>query len=210
MFGKKPYDYKIYVAGPFQAGKTTLIHKLDPKALSIEKPLRDGSGSTTTAFDLGHVFWVRPREESQGLVISEQEFEKEKDQYNGYIVSKVELKGGPGQIHFKAVREMVMKNSDGILFLVDSSDPMSIGQASALLEEAVLHLGKDIPIVVLANKQDLPDAMPVETVKTLLGDSEIITDIFPASALNNVGISDAISYLLMKIKKRKESLSGGN
>ncbi len=210
MFGKKPYDYKIYVAGPFQAGKTTLIHRLDPQALSIEKPLRDGTGSTTTAFDLGHVYWVRPREDSQGLVISIQEYEKEKEHYEGYLVSKIELKGGPGQIHFKAVREMVMKNSHGILFLVDSSDPMSIGQATALLEEAVLHLGKDIPIVVLANKQDLPDAMDIETVRSLLGNSEYISDIFPASALNNVGISDALSHLLMKIKKKNENESGGN
>jgi len=69
---KKNYDYKIYVCGFFQAGKTTLVHSLDPRAMSIDKPLRQlyrgEKTSTTVGFDLGHLIWARPNENSEGVI----------------------------------------------------------------------------------------------------------------------------------------------
>ncbi len=192
---QKAYDYKIYVTGFFQAGKSTLIKTLDPNAFSIDKPLRElwrGEKSTTTVgFDLGHLIWARPNPNSDGVIMSESEYINEKDEYSGWICKKIEIKGSPGQLHFKVVREMVAKSSDGVLFVIDSSDPDSIGNALTLLAECRCLLGEDIPIVIIANKQDLETALPPEEVSNLIHEFT-----YGGSAKNNFGIKEAIIRLL--------------
>ncbi len=196
----KTYDYKIYVCGYFQAGKTTLIHSLDPNAMSIEKKLRElyygKESSTTVGFDLGHLVWARPRENTDGILMSWFEFEKERDEYKDWICKLIELKGSPGQLHFKDMRNIVSKGSDGILFVIDSSDPGSIGYALTLIEESRCFLGKSIPLVVLANKQDLEIALPPEKVSDL-----IKFETFGGSAKNNFGVKEALIRLLRIIVK---------
>jgi len=191
----KKYDYKIYVCGYFQAGKTTLIHKLDPNAMSIEKPLRDlyrGEKSTTTlGFDLGHLVWTRPKENTDGVIMSLQQFKNEKKEYEGWIHKIIEIKGGPGQMHFKDMRNIVSKGSHGVLFLIDSADPGSIGKALTLISECQCFLGNNIPMVVIANKQDLDYAMSPEEISELIG-----MKAYGGSAKNNFGIKEAVIKLL--------------
>ncbi|MHA1480316.1 MAG: hypothetical protein ACTSQZ_02685, partial [Candidatus Thorarchaeota archaeon] len=78
----KSYDYKVYVTGPFQAGKTTLIHTLDPDAISIERDMKEEyrgeKATTTTGFDLGRVIWVRKEAGHMGLVVPKKEYQREK------------------------------------------------------------------------------------------------------------------------------------
>ena len=192
---KRPHDYKIYVCGFFQAGKTTLVHTLDPDSMSIDKPLRDlyrGEKSTTTVgFDLGHLVWTRPNEDVDGVIMSKNDFIKERNEYKDWLYKVIELKGSPGQLHFKDVRRMVAKDSDGVLFLVDSSDPLSIGNALALITEARCILGDNIPLVIIANKQDLDEALTSEEVSNLINEKT-----YPGSAKNNFGIKEAIIHLL--------------
>ncbi len=192
---KKPYDYKIYVCGFFQAGKTTLIHTLDSNAFSIDKPLRElyrGEKATTTVgFDLGHLVWVRPNETSDGVIMSATEFQRDFQEYEGWISKNVEIKGSPGQLHFKIVREMVAKDSDGVLLLIDSSDPSSIGNALTLLAETRCFLGFEIPLVIIANKQDLDMALSPHEITNLISERT-----YPGSARNNFGVKEAVIRLL--------------
>ncbi len=168
----KPYDYKVYVTGPFQAGKTTLIHTLDPDAISIEREMREAyrgeKGTTTTGFDLGRVVWVRKEVHHDGLVVPKKEFERERAEYDGWTTREIELRGVPGQLHFKFVRDTMRMNTDGVLMIVDSSDYGMIGDASAILAETIAAFG-DIPLEVIANKQDRNDAASPEEVATWLG-----------------------------------------
>lgn len=195
---QKAYDYKIYVCGFFHAGKSTLIHALDSKSISIDKPLRElyeGEKATTTVgFDLGHLVWARPNQNSDGVIMSESEYIKEKEEYEGWIFKKIEIKGCPGQLHFKDVRQIVAKSSDGVLFVIDSADPNSIGNALILLAECRCFLGDNIPMIVIANKQDLDRAMPPEQISTLVNENS-----YPGSARNNFGIKEAVIRLLRVI-----------
>lgn len=195
----KAYDYKVYVTGPFQAGKTTLIHTLDPDAISIEREMKEEyrgeKGTTTTGFDLGRVVWVRKTPESSGLIVPNNEFIKEKAEYKGWTQKRVELRGVPGQLHFKFVRDTMRKNTDGILFIVDSSDPAMIGDACAILVETNAAHG-DIPIEVIANKQDRDDASPPEEVASWLG----IDTTTGMSAKDSESSKDALVMLLKKIE----------
>ena len=192
---KKPHDYKIYIAGYFQAGKSTMVHSLDPNAISIDKPIRkelgDEKSSTTIGFDLGHLIWSRPNEKSDGVIMSEKEFEREKKEYNGWIHKKIEIKGSPGQLHFKDVREMVAKSSDGVLFVIDSADPAQIGNALTLLTESRCLLGENIPMVILANKQDLDNRLSPEEISNLIKE-----DTYGASGKYNHGLKEAVIRLL--------------
>ncbi len=201
----KSYDYKVYVTGPFQAGKTTLIHSLDPKAISIERDMKEEyrgeKSTTTTGFDLGRVVWVRKESGFMGLIIPKDEYTREVSEYEGWIAKEIELRGVPGQLHFKFVRDTMRSNSDGVLMIVDSSDPGMIGDASAILAETQTAFG-DIPIVSIANKQDRHDSVSPEDVANWLGVSESIG----MSAQNRESSKDALILLLRRI----EDIAVGN
>ncbi|MFW9843758.1 MAG: ADP-ribosylation factor-like protein [Candidatus Thorarchaeota archaeon] len=195
----KSYDFKVYVTGPFQAGKTTLIHTLDPDAISIERDMKEAyrgeKSTTTTGFDLGRVIWVRKELKNDGLIVPKNEFLKEKSEYEGWIAKEIELRGVPGQLHFKFVRDTMRANSDGVLMIVDSSDHGMIGDASAILAETVAAFG-DIPLEVIANKQDREDAAPSEDIALWLG----ISNAIGMSGKNRESSKDALICLLRKLE----------
>ena len=196
----KSYDFKVYVTGPFQAGKTTLIHSLDPKAISIERDMKEEyrgeKSTTTTGFDLGRVIWVRKESGFMGLIVPKDEYIREVSEYEGWIAKEIELRGVPGQLHFKFVRDTMRSNSDGVLMIVDSSDPGMIGDASAILAETQTAFG-NIPIVSVANKQDRHDSVSPEDVANWLGVPETIG----MSAQNRESSKDALILLLRLIEK---------
>ncbi len=193
------------MTGPFQAGKTTLIHSLDPKAISIERDMKEEyrgeKSTTTTGFDLGRVVWVRKESGFMGLIVPKDEYTREVSEYEGWIAKEIELRGVPGQLHFKFVRDTMRSNSDGVLMIVDSSDPGMIGDASAILAETQTAFG-DIPIVSIANKQDRHDSVSPEDVANWLGVSESIG----MSAQNRESSKDALILLLRRI----EDITVGN
>ena len=191
----KSYDYKVYVTGPFQAGKTTLIHTLDPDSISVEREMREEyrgeKSTTTTGFDLGRAVWVRQELNHMGLIVPKNEYVREIEEYNGWIAKEIELRGVPGQLHFKFVRDTMRANTDGVLMIVDSSDPGMIGDACAILAETQAAFGT-MPIVTIANKQDRADAVPPEDVATWLG----VSDAKGMSARNRESAKDALILLL--------------
>jgi signal recognition particle receptor subunit beta len=173
----RSYDYKIYVTGPFRAGKTTLVHTLDPNALSIERDMKEEyrgeKSTTTTGFDLGRVIWVRKELTHMGLIVPKSEFERESAEYDGWTAKEIELRGVPGQLHFKFVRDTMRSNTDGVLMIVDSSDPGMIGDCCAIMAETNASFD-GTPIVVVANKQDRADAVAPEDVALWLGVDEAV------------------------------------
>ena len=196
----KSYDFKVYVTGAFQAGKTTLIHTLDPGAISIERDMKEEyrgeKSTTTTGFDLGRVMWVRKEKQHQGLIVPKTEYEQEVLDYEGWVIKEIELRGVPGQLQFKFVRDTMRRNTDGVLLIVDSSDYGMIGDACAILAES-LGAFPDIPIAVIANKQDRDDAADPADVATWLG----VSDASGASAKDFESAKDSLTRLLKKIEK---------
>ena len=63
-----------------------------------------------------------------------------------------------------------MENTDGLIYVVDSADRRRMEEAAdeltSLLEEGDLS---DVPLLVLANKQDLINSLSVEEVSDSLG-----------------------------------------
>ena len=179
---------KIYVTGPFNAGKTTFIHSLAPNATSIEHYYKDGS-STTVGFDLGTIYWDSKR----NILLKK----APRDVQDRDSIYKVILVGTPGQMQFAPVREILAKGCKGILFIIDSTNLGQVGVALALYEEIKSYFKVPVPMIILANKQDLENAADAETIAKLLKIEGV--KIIEGSALKGTNIEKAILELLNMI-----------
>lgn len=73
----------------------------------------------------------------------------------------VELLGTPGQERFEFIFKIFAREVNGILLVVDSTRPEDLPRAKEMRRLA----GEQFPLVVLANKRDLPGAMPLDQIK---------------------------------------------
>ncbi|KAK1799850.1 hypothetical protein P4O66_006376 [Electrophorus voltai] len=97
-------------------------------------------------------------------------------------------------------------NTQGLIYVVDSSDCDRIEQASSelqnMLEEVEL---KDAVLLVLANKQDLPKAMPVQEMterlglRTMTGRTWYIQS---TCAINGTGLYEGLDWLSEEVSKK--------
>lgn len=127
---------KLVVTGPFNAGKTELVNTVNEiRGVSTEVDTEVGrhvKEQTTVAMDFGRV--TLP----SGLSL--------------YLV------GTPGQQRFAFMWETLILECNGILVLVDSSDPVSLADAGRMLDFFAAR-ADGVPTFVVANKQDRPGAL---------------------------------------------------
>ncbi len=161
----------------------------------MKEDYRGEKSTTTTGFDLGRVLWLRKTPEHLGLIIPKKEFIKESGEYTDWIKKEIELRGVPGQLHFKFVRDTMRMKTDGVLMIVDASDYGMIGDACAILAENIASFG-DLPLMTIANKQDREDAASPEEVATWLG----VTKAVGISAKDRESSKDALCSLLQYIE----------
>ncbi len=79
----------------------------------------------------------------------------------------------PGQSLYAATRKLVLKGVDGMVFVADSS-PKAMKRNIVSLQELGYYLRQvgeksvsQIPMVLQFNKRDIPDALPLATMKKL-------------------------------------------
>lgn len=114
------------------------------------------------------------------------------------------LFGCPGLLRFKVMREVVASGADGYMFIFDAAHPETDNDAISMLN---LIRKADVPIVYLANKQDIKDARAPEVIKKQNNLPENCI-IFPTSTKTGLNIKDSIKYLVNEIYKNyKETLS---
>jgi hypothetical protein len=78
--------------------------------------------------------------------------------------TKLQLYTVPGQVYYNSTRQLVLKGSDGIVFVADSQDFALDANLESLqnLEDNLKRQGvriREIPLVLQFNKRDLPNAM---------------------------------------------------
>ncbi|MHA1638545.1 MAG: GTP-binding protein [Candidatus Thorarchaeota archaeon] len=123
---------KIVVTGPYEAGKSLMIHHItEGKCINVERR------GTTIAMDHGLA-------NIDGL--------------------NVFMFGTPGLLRFRTMRKILSSGADGIIFVVDSVDKESDARAKLFFREIAFFL-PGVPCVVAANKQDIPEARPVDTLR---------------------------------------------
>ena len=114
----------------------------------------------------------------------------------------------PGQVFYDASRKLILRGVDGVVFVADSQEERMDANIEALenLEEN-LHQNsydfKKIPYVLQLNKRDLPSALPVEELKTVLLKKN--EPVFEAVAFKGVGVFETLKecgrLVLAELKK---------
>ncbi|HDD24157.1 MAG TPA: GTP-binding protein [Chloroflexi bacterium] len=137
--------YKVVITGPFGVGKTEFVRSIsDIPIVMTEKRITNELAAvkeeTTVAMDYGQVR------------IGDDLFH---------------LYGTPGQPRFEFMWDILAKEMDGFVLLVDSCDLNSFMQARQLLR--VFQRKTDVPYLIAANKQDQLTAMSLEEIRKRLG-----------------------------------------
>jgi GTPase SAR1 family protein len=105
-----------------------------------------------------------------------------------------------GRERFRPLTQTYYRTAKAFIFVVDSNDPHRINGACEELHR-MRNEGefKDKPVLILANKQDLPGAMPLDELQGKLDldkfDENVIWHLQAASALQNKGIKEGFEWL---------------
>ncbi|MEN3033829.1 MAG: ATP/GTP-binding protein [Aquificaceae bacterium] len=170
---------KIVIAGPFSAGKTQFINTVSEiKTVKTERKTRaEGEKAvkehTTVAMDFGKI--------------------RIDDEHELYLF------GTPGQSRFDFMWEILGEGALGIIVLVDSTDPSTFHEATRIIN--YFQSRYSVPMVVGANKQDLPNAWSPRDVATALNISESENiPVVPVSAIDKEMVKETLIRLLELIR----------
>lgn len=186
----KQLHCKIVYYGPSLGGKTTnlqcIAEELNPQGA---RPMEFGEeNERTELFDLFPI--------SVGVI-------------RGYQ-TRFHLITVPGQLIHDSRRKLIIKGIDGVVFVADSQRERMEENLQSLreLETNLKKEGYDIaeiPLIVQYNKRDLPNAVPISEMRTLL--NKYNAPDFEAVAAKGVGVMEsfkAISKLVITILKGGE------
>ena len=114
----------------------------------------------------------------------------------------------PGQVFYDASRKLILRGVDGVVFVADSQEERMDANIEALdnLNDNLKEHGYDfakIPYVLQLNKRDLPNALPVDTLrKELIKKGE---SVFEAVASQGMGVFETLKevarQVLVELKK---------
>lgn len=172
--GTKLPEARILLLGLDNAGKSTLLYKLKHDACVKTSP--------TVGFNV-ETMEVRKKGKNIALTVWD---------VGGQ---------GPMRQHWKSYYQ----DTAAIVFVVDSSDRRRLNEAKKEIEMALSceHL-RGRPLIVLANKQDVGDALTVSEIKDGFSLEKLcpVRDWFvqPCSASTGVGVEEAFRRVVSMIK----------
>jgi len=169
---------KIIVVGLANSGKTTIINWIKPK--------KKGSVITETTPTIGY---------------SVENFNKKNFNFTIFDMS--------GQDVYRDLWEKYYQDVQGIIFVLDSAQKTSFVVAKNELEMLLTHndiKGRNIPVLFLANKMDIPGSAATKECVTALG-LENITDrswqINNTDAIQGLGIEEGLKWLMERLSVKK-------
>jgi signal recognition particle receptor subunit beta len=179
-------NLKIVYYGPSLSGKTSSLQYIHSRT----KPERRGELISLKTredrtlyfdfmqFEMGEISGLKPR-------------------FNIYTV--------PGQVYYRGTRKLVLKGVDGIVFVADSQIKRLNENIEAIedLYEDLEELGfvpDEIPLILQCNKRDLPEIMPVHSLKEYLGLNGAPT--FESVAVEGMGVLDGLKSIVSKVVTR--------
>ena len=167
--GKSELYVKICIIGPFNSGKSSIVHKL------AEDILSDKKFNSTISLD-----------------------------YNLKQLSTIDLNifGETGCNMFDFMSDIILEGQGGLMVVVDSLCPETFKSVKNFMNEIISI--KNIPTVVLANKQDLSGAFSPDTIKKKMELSDEIP-VIGTIANNGKNLELSLRKLLDKIVNIKKS-----
>ncbi|SNZ03288.1 hypothetical protein SAMN06265182_0342 [Persephonella hydrogeniphila] len=168
---------KILVTGHFSAGKTQFIATLTKNCFSTEVKVSSDEekikSSTTVAMDYGKI-------SISGI--------------------DIHLFGTPGQERFDFMLEILGRNHDGAVILIDSTDKSNILKTERFIQ-FLRKEGK--PFIVACNKQDMKDSLTSEEIAGLMNLPRDI--VLPLTALEYSSCFSVIDRLVNHIVSNRKA-----
>lgn len=110
----------------------------------------------------------------------------------------------PGQVHYNATRQLVLRGADGVVFVADSQRTMKNSNIDSLknLEENLLLQGVKLggfPHVLQFNKRDLGDVMEIEELDSSINTHSV--PFFEAVATEGIGVEDTLGGIVKLVMR---------
>ncbi|OCT80828.1 ADP-ribosylation factor-like protein 14 [Xenopus laevis] len=108
------------------------------------------------------------------------------------------------------------ENTDGLVYVVDSNDSKHLNESKKEFQHVLQNeLIKNVPVVLLANKQDLPGALNAEEITRKFNMKRYCSDrdwyVQPCCALTGQGLAEGLSkvteFVKNCMKSKEESLT---
>ncbi len=114
-----------------------------------------------------------------------------------------------GQEKLRPLWKSYTRRTDGLVFVVDSTEVERMEEAKVELHKITrTSENQGVPVLVLANKQDLPVALPVSDVEKVLSVHELsastLHHVQGCSAVDGQGLHPGLEKLYEMILKRKK------
>lgn len=109
----------------------------------------------------------------------------------------IRLFGTPGLARFKVLRRIISEGADGILFVIDASNPEGDAEARHIWTE-ISDLLPHVPCIVAANKQDLRAARTPERIRHDLS-FMVGVPVIPVSSETSVNLDKLLTAMVMLI-----------
>jgi signal recognition particle receptor subunit beta len=190
----KEVAFKIVYCGTPMGGKTTNLSYIHSR---IDGPQRGDLVSLATSSDRTLFFDFLP---IHTVVI------------NGYR-TRFMLYTVPGQVHYNATRQMVLKGVDGIIFVADSQTDRMEENAAAwrTLDRNLTDNGTplaQLPVVLQYNKRDLHGIAPVQYMDYMFNNGPAPFPRYEASATSGHNIFTTLNTAAQEILQRFHRAAG--
>lgn len=173
-------EFYVLILGLDNAGKTTFLEQTKIKFNRNYKGVNLNKITTTVGLNIGKI------------------------EYKGIVMNFWDL---GGQHELQSLWDKYYAESHGIIFIIDSADIERIEESKAAFENMITneHL-VGIPLLIVANKQDIPEALSLDRIKSIfkssapqIGKRDIHS--ISVSALNSQGITESIDWMTNCIKR---------
>ncbi|KAI7865811.1 ADP-ribosylation factor family-domain-containing protein [Spinellus fusiger] len=174
-------EYYVLIIGLDNAGKTTLLERIKAVFMGVAGLAPDRI-APTVGLNIGRV-----------MIKS----------------TKINFWDLGGQRDLQSIWERYYRECHAIVFVVDSTDKRRLEECKQTFEKIITNdQTEGVPILMLANKQDVPGASRVEEIKEVFNqiaaklgarDSRVL----PVSALEGDGVREAIDWLVLRLQRNK-------
>jgi len=173
-------DYFLLILGLDNAGKSTYLEAAKTQFCKGYRSLPSSKITTTVGLNIGQV-------DVAGIRI------------NFWDLG--------GQDDLQSLWDKYYAECHAVIYVVDSADRERIDESKEVFDRVIgsEHL-IGVPLLVLANKQDIPDCMGVREVKPIFNQSAHLIGrrdcmVMPVSALHGDGVDEGIEWLVECVKR---------
>nr|XP_053636416.1 ADP-ribosylation factor-related protein 1-like [Cherax quadricarinatus] len=179
----KKDEFFVLILGLDNAGKTTYLEAAKTKFTTGYKGLNPSKITTTVGQNVGGIT------------------------YAGIKLSFWDL---GGQEELQPLWEKYFAECHAIIYMVDSADRERMDESKEAFDRMISsETLTGVPLLVLANKQDIPECMGVREVKPIFNQSADLIGrrdcmVMPVSALTGAGVDEGIDWLVECIKRNSD------